>query len=299
MSHASIAVVIPVYNRREVVVEALESVRQQTHPPQRVVVVDDGSSDGSTERVRQWAAEVDPGVPLEVIEQANQGVSAARNRGVEATRDCGLLAFLDSDDLWPTDYLARMAAAMDDEQVVAASTDRLNTRHGARPRLVSAADMEPNATRRLLEVGPVGTPNTIYRTPLFEAVGGFEVDQYCGEDFQLQLRMSLRGRWRYVPGLPVECRELRSGGEQEAPLSKRYPDRRYRMAMIMDRFLREEGGASALPQRFWRRRLARAWHAAGRQLRQADDLRAAACFDRAIELRPFHWRARWRRWSGR
>lgn len=102
---ATITVIIPVFNGRSKLRAALDSVRDQTLPPQELIVVDDGSTDGWQQVLDGFTAPF----PVRVIEQANQGQSAARNHGArEATGE--LLAFLDQDDEWRPRHLEVLAA---------------------------------------------------------------------------------------------------------------------------------------------------------------------------------------------
>lgn len=105
---AAFTVVIPAYNPGAMLREALQGVRQQTHPATWVVVVDDGSTDGSAEAARAWLLEF--GLPGIVVEQANQGISTARNAGL-AQRRSEIIALLDADDLWLPNHLANLHEA--------------------------------------------------------------------------------------------------------------------------------------------------------------------------------------------
>ncbi len=100
---SDISVIIPLYNKAEDIEITLRSVFVQSAQPREVIVVDDGSTDGSAEIVERLA------MPLvRLIRQENQGVSATRNRAMrEATGKW--VALLDGDDIWGTDYLATVA----------------------------------------------------------------------------------------------------------------------------------------------------------------------------------------------
>jgi hypothetical protein len=101
----SVSVVIPTYNRGQSVVEAVESVLQQTFAAFEIIVVDDGSTDDTRERLLRL-----PG-PIRYHYQRNTGVSSARNTGVRLSRG-DWIAFLDSDDEWEPDKLARQVRCL-------------------------------------------------------------------------------------------------------------------------------------------------------------------------------------------
>ena len=91
---ADISVIVPVYQAQEFLPLCLDSLLHQTHPLFELILVDDGSTDASGRICAEYAAR-DP--RIRVIQQKNQGVSAARNAGMEAARG-DFLAFVDSDD---------------------------------------------------------------------------------------------------------------------------------------------------------------------------------------------------------
>jgi hypothetical protein len=100
-----------------------------------------------------------------------------------------------------------------------------------------------------------------------------------------------------VPGVPVTTRnytELQTGGG-EPPLSRKYADRSFRRVQMLDRFIHETGGAAVVPERLWRRRLAKLWFRAGRRLLELNrSAEAEDCFRRTVDLCPWHLLARWR-----
>ncbi|MCZ7525077.1 MAG: glycosyltransferase family 2 protein [Acidimicrobiia bacterium] len=101
-----ISVVIPTHDRAALVTRAVTCALSQERPPDEVVVVDDGSTDGTAELLADFGPE------LRYVRQEHEGAAAARNRGVqEATGDW--IAFLDSDDVWLPDHLRAVEAALE------------------------------------------------------------------------------------------------------------------------------------------------------------------------------------------
>jgi glycosyltransferase involved in cell wall biosynthesis len=98
-----ISCIVPVFNGERYLAAALDSILAQTWPPLEVIVVDDGSTDGTAHIAAGYGAEVS------YIHQVNAGPAAARNRGLDAARG-EFIAFLDADDLWHKEKLARQMA---------------------------------------------------------------------------------------------------------------------------------------------------------------------------------------------
>ncbi len=96
LTHSGVAGIMPLYSKRETVGEAIESMLAQTRPPDEIVIVDDGSTDGSDNLVEQRYGKHQV---IRLIRQENRGVSAARNAAIRATAS-PLLAFLDANDKW-------------------------------------------------------------------------------------------------------------------------------------------------------------------------------------------------------
>ena len=98
-----ISVIIPVFNTERYVAEAIDSVLVQDHSPLEILVVDDGSTDGTAEILTKY------GSTIRYLHQPNQGTGSARNLGVRAATGSHL-AFLDADDRWPPGRLGRQLA---------------------------------------------------------------------------------------------------------------------------------------------------------------------------------------------
>ena len=96
---AGVSVIIPAYNAEAFIGDAIESVCRQSFGAEEILVVDDGSRDGTAGRAGSYPR-------VRVIRQENAGVSAARNRGIREA-SCPLVAFLDADDAWREDKLSK------------------------------------------------------------------------------------------------------------------------------------------------------------------------------------------------
>ncbi|MHC4268497.1 MAG: glycosyltransferase family 2 protein [Planctomycetota bacterium] len=94
----SVSVIIPVYNGETYLVEAVESIHRQNYEPIEIIIVDDGSTDKTSQIVKNIKGNVN------YVYQKNRGPAAARNRGIQLAKS-QFLAFLDADDLWPENKL--------------------------------------------------------------------------------------------------------------------------------------------------------------------------------------------------
>ena len=114
MSNSLVSVVVTCYNKRAYVAESLDSVIKQTYSPLELVIVDDGSTDGSRELLEDFAAHHDN---VTLMTQPNQGVSAARNAGIRAAKGIYVMS-LDADDLLEPTYVERCVEVLDEHSDV-------------------------------------------------------------------------------------------------------------------------------------------------------------------------------------
>ena len=120
------SVIIPTYNRASFVTKAVDSVLRQTFKDYEIIVVDDGSTDTTTQALEQY------GRAITIIHQVNNGVSAARNAGIRKATG-RWIAFLDSDDEWKENYLARQSEQIRcNPNVIAFITNAINIDNGGR-----------------------------------------------------------------------------------------------------------------------------------------------------------------------
>lgn len=189
-----ISVVIPLYNKEAEVERALRSVLAQSLAPREVVVVDDGSTDGSVAVVERILEECHD-TPIRLVRQANSGVSAARNRGIaEATGE--YIALLDADDWWLSGYLAEVCRLMEyypSADSYSTAFDIVN--NGKRtPAPVPAAEgwVDPSEEALKGRYAVIPSTATLKREVLL-SIGGFPEGMRIGEDQWLWVRMMQQG----------------------------------------------------------------------------------------------------------
>jgi glycosyltransferase involved in cell wall biosynthesis/GT2 family glycosyltransferase len=199
---ARTTVVIPAYNAEATLEAAVTSVLRQTDTDVGVVVVDDGSTDG-TRRLAHALASRDDRVTVE--HHVNKGLAAARNTGIRASQS-RFVAFLDSDDLWHPEYLANMVPALQrhpdagiaftDAWVFDGRTHRLRRRSAmARQRPPCCGRLAPGPlVDELLQRNFMWVSTTVRRAAL-ERVGLFDESPSirAAEDYELWLRLAARG----------------------------------------------------------------------------------------------------------
>ncbi|MBQ3400808.1 MAG: glycosyltransferase [Lachnospiraceae bacterium] len=129
-SAETVSVILPVYNVEDYIDACMETVCGQTYPRLEILLINDGSSDGSLEKCRAWAMK---DARIRVIDQANAGVSAARNRGIEEARG-SLLAFVDPDDWLDPAYIEKLAARLRETGAAYAECDlwRYHNKNGTK-----------------------------------------------------------------------------------------------------------------------------------------------------------------------
>jgi glycosyltransferase involved in cell wall biosynthesis len=192
-----ITCVVPVCNGERYLREAIESIRSQTYRDIEIIVVDDGSTDGTAAIIAEYAAIVRP------ISQANAGPPSARNRGLAAARG-EFIAFLDADDVWLPEKLERQMACLDAGPGLAACVTHIQ--NFWIPEL--HAEAERFRDHRLARALPGYTTQTLLaRRTLFDAVGPFSTAVQHGDSTEWFLRASEHGaRIELLPAVLVRRR---------------------------------------------------------------------------------------------
>ena len=128
MNTRTISVIIPVYNAEDYLKECLDSVREGNLVPDELILVDDGSTDGSPGIIKAFM-EAHPELKVLLFTQENRGVSAARNRGLlEATGE--YVSFLDADDFFLKEHLLDLSEKIGDADVCVGGKSRYRTKDG-------------------------------------------------------------------------------------------------------------------------------------------------------------------------
>lgn len=208
-----VSVIIPTYNRAEIVREAIDNVLQQTYANIEIIVVDDGSTDDTIARLKSY------GERIQVVTQQNAGPAAARNNGVKVSHG-EILAFQDSDDSWHPSKIERQVSLLQraGEDVPCCLCNSIVHMHGGQTMQsfdrvqidkslqegIWLNPFEILATRFILFNQAVAV-----RRAAFEKVGGFDESLRLMEDVDLQLRLALEGPWTFIRE-PLAIRQERS-----------------------------------------------------------------------------------------
>jgi glycosyltransferase involved in cell wall biosynthesis len=180
-----VSVIIPTYNRWPMVAEAVESVLEQAYSFFEIIVVDDGSTDGTRERLKKYGSSV------VIISRQRSGVAASRNYGVSIAQG-RYVAFLDSDDLWRPQKLGIQTLFMEQHpEVQVCQTEEIWIRRGARVN-PKAKHAKPSGDifRRSLDLCLVSPSGVMMTKDLLNQVGGFDERFPVCEDYDLWLRIA-------------------------------------------------------------------------------------------------------------
>ena len=190
MKQAKIAIVIPVYNREKELVRTFASIVAQTYRPLHVVLVDNGSTDGSLALCRELKARYgSDDFEVTVTEEAKRGPSAARNKGLSCVKE-EFVSFFDSDDTYVPEAMSLYMQAFENNpsaDIVGCTVEMVPEK--GRPYVAKAVfshRVEPHIFHSTL-----GTQRYMARTALVWAVGGWREEYMRWEDWELGLRLLL------------------------------------------------------------------------------------------------------------
>jgi GT2 family glycosyltransferase len=184
-----ISIIIPSYNRRDLTRQAIDSIRAGNKEDVEVIVVDDGSSDGTLEYLQQQP-------DIRPFSQENAGPSAARNYGASVAKG-DYLAFLDSDDLWFPWTLQTYRTVIEQTEAAFIAGKPLRFAESAELQNLSPGELETLAFRDYLSAGDEwrwwGCSSFLIRREAFEKAGGFTNRRMNAEDADLAMRLGTAG----------------------------------------------------------------------------------------------------------
>lgn len=216
MTKATVSVVIPTYNRAATVGAAIASVLEQRDVPEEIIVVDDGSSDGTRDVLSGF------GDRIIAIHQHNTGVSGARNAGIKRAAGAWI-AFLDSDDLWYPERIAtlRRDVRATEAGVHIANVDITSATYRRNMFDLTGFRFADDGTRRYASgleavLHYPFTSGVAVRREWIERSGAFDVSLSIFEDFDFLTRLCFFGPWLVSP---VALANIRRLGDPRASLS--------------------------------------------------------------------------------
>lgn len=195
----TVSVIIPTYNRKNIVENAIRSVFDQTYKGYEIIVVDDGSTDGT----REYLESLD--LPIRIISKQNGGVASARNAGIKIAQG-KYVAFLDSDDLWLPDKLKIQVEYLESHSDIRlVYTDEYIEVNGeVVPKTrFQRADVGDEVKNNFLLSGfvqrtPIHTSAVMVRKSVLDEVGYFNETLRIHEDSELWNRISVKYKFGYI-----------------------------------------------------------------------------------------------------
>ena len=182
-----ISVIIPTFNRKHTLQRAIDSVLAQTFKPYEIIIVDDGSKDGT----KEWLLQNYPSV--QYIHQPNNGVSSARNKGIQISQG-SWIALLDSDDEWmpeKLEYQSRFLEMNRDSSFC--HTNEIWIRNGVRVnQMKKHKKYGGDIFKHCLDICRISPSSSIIKKDVFEEVGAFDESLTVCEDYDLWLRVTAK-----------------------------------------------------------------------------------------------------------
>jgi len=192
-----VSVILPVYNRAASVARAIDSVLAQTHAPLELIVVDDGSTDGTRDVLERY------GERITLLTQPHAGAYVARNLALRHARG-DLVAFIDSDDVWLPHRLASQVPLMQRAEVGLVFGDALHVPRRRRTCFQVSPPRRGRAAARFAWCNFVPTITVLARKACIDEAGGFSEESTLACDYLLWFRIALRHELDYVDSIVAE-----------------------------------------------------------------------------------------------
>ena len=201
------SVIIPTYDREHFLKKCVDSVLKQTYPDLEVIIVDDGSGDGTKDLIASY-----PDNRIIYARQDNKGVSGARNKGIGLAKG-DFVAFLDSDDWWQVKKLERSAQyILEHPDISIFHTNEIWYRNG---NLLKQLSRHKNPTGRVykntLPICCISISTAVIKKTVFENIGVFDESFEACEDYDFWLRATNEYEVKLIP----EDLTLKDGGRSD------------------------------------------------------------------------------------
>jgi glycosyltransferase involved in cell wall biosynthesis len=187
MVSSLVSIIIPCYNAASYVAEAIQSALGQTYAYKEVIVIDDGSSDGSLEVIRSF------GDAIHWQTGPNRGGCAARNRGLELARG-EFIQFLDADDILLPNKIEQQMSLSKNNPSELVMCDHLETaQNPSEAKLIDCDPRGQSAPRWIVQTERLGVSAPLHRCESLRAIGGFDEELAASQEYDLHLRLVLAG----------------------------------------------------------------------------------------------------------
>ena len=263
------SVVMPVYNSAAYVGQAIESVIHQRAGDWELILVDDGSTDGSESLVDEYAAR---DARITAVHQPNAGPAAARNAGLARCRG-EWMTYIDSDDVWFPEALelySNYLTSHGEAKFIYGYRHRLSA-DGTITELPGEFQDRPTGSAELFQRMYLSHLCVCYRRELLDLAGRYDENLRTCEDYDLYLRLSLHCRFEPI------ARATGVKRRHEANISRQSGPGRMREAEVLRRFVERRGGRDVIEPAVVSRRLGRLYYSSAKQYFKA------GCFSQAVE----------------
>lgn len=205
----TVSILMPAYNVEPYIGAAIRSALAQTYTDFELIVVDDGSKDGTADVARALAREDDR---IHLVQHANRGLAGARNSAIRASRG-SFFALLDSDDLWEPSFLAEQMAIMDAHPEVDIVTGNGWCLGGAKDSQLARPYPDTRPAPDLASI--IGDEWAVFimsvvRRRVYTAIGGFDEEMRSNEDYDFWLRAAVAGFTFYRNDRPLGYYRIRT-----------------------------------------------------------------------------------------
>ena len=265
MASSRINVIIPILNRASFISVLLSNMAKQILLPDRIIIVDDGSSEPINDAIHEWQNTNQTLFDIEYVRHPETlGVSQARNSGIQLLEreNCEYVYFLDSDDAPAPEFLEATHAAMESNpETVAVTTSRIII-SDAKEEHIDQSQIEKNPWEWFLTHGAGIASCTLLRTDTVLEVGGFNTTLETAEDTEFFCQIANKGKWAHID-FPV-VRYLQKSNL--AHLRNKHRDHLRRWALCFENCIENFGIRENVKTSTIRREMSKRWRYAGEQL---------------------------------